>query len=155
MSLKNNYMTLIIVIFFVWQVAFSAVIDLSGWSSFSPSQVFSSPHFGRDGQTLVITALDNTNTFGYWNSPLISPMLPDALYRARFSLLTDYNIQGELPGLRMRFLTADYQQSGMLRLESWGNAEGMPTTSPRDYAVYFQPYFARAHTSLYLGPMNS
>ncbi|MCD6384941.1 lamin tail domain-containing protein [Candidatus Sumerlaeota bacterium] len=130
-------------------VSYDFNTDTQGWYCAGAPSRFTEPECQwSSAGMLSIKPLDNTNTFGYWNSPLISPMLPDALYRARFSLLTDYDIQGELPGLRMRFLTADYQQSGMLRLESWGNAEGMPTTSPRDYAVYFQPYFARAHTSI-------
>lgn len=123
--------------------------DTQGWYSGGAPSIFTLPEFQwNPSGMLSITPSDNTNTFGYWNSPLISPMFPEGMYRATFSLFTDYLWQMELPCLRMRFLTADYQQNGTLRLESWGEAEGMPTTSQRDYSIYFQPYFADVHHSI-------
>lgn len=156
MGLKNNHIPLLsIAMLLVWQATFSAVIDLSGWTTFSPSQVFTAPHFARDGQTLVITPLDNTNTFGYWVSPgNIFNTEPGYLYHLEWKVAGDVTPLFRSPSFRLRVNSQNYQQADIFGVESLNNGEWMPPSTALVYSQYFLPATSANLAELAFDGMN-
>ena len=109
-----------------------------GWSFFSVPVAFSEPTTGNSGNgSLQLQAVDYT-TFGGWQSPTIT-VENNTAYRAKFQVSSDLANSAQVPGIRLRLTTNNLQMSAMLAVTSTGQGEASPTTSPKDYWVYFAP----------------
>lgn len=110
-----------------------------GWGFFSVPAAFSEPTTGNSGNgSLQLQAIDH-NTFGGWQSPSIT-LESNTAYRARFRASSDITDAAQVPGFRMRLNTNDFQMSTLYTVTSTGQGEASPTTTPKDYYVYFAPH---------------
>lgn len=117
----------------------AATFDSStdGWISFSTA-AFSVPNTDNSGLgTLRLQAVDHS-TFGGWQSPTIA-LESNTAYRARFRVSSDLTDPALVPGFRMRLNTNNLEMSTVLTVSSTGQGEASPTTTPKDYWVYFAP----------------
>ncbi len=108
-----------------------------GWVSFSTG-TFSVPNTDNSGLgTLRLQAVDHS-TFGGWQSPTIA-LENNMAYRAKFRVSSDLANPALVPGFRMRLTTNNLEMSTVLTVTSAGQGEASPTTTPKDYWVYFAP----------------
>jgi hypothetical protein len=113
--------------------------DAEGWEFGSPYP-FTAPLSGIGASELWLIAQDNTNTFGYWSGPSEEVELEAGkLYRLRFSVITDVTMQEQVPHLRLRVSSEDFQSSIMKVISSFTGAEMSPTSQGRTYDLYFSP----------------
>jgi len=113
--------------------------DAEGWQ-FGTAPVFTAPASGSSGGALWLTAQNNTNTFGYWSGPSeVVQAEAGKLYRLRFTVSTDVTLQNEVPQLRLRASSEDFQSSIVKVISSVTGAEMSPTSAGRSYDLYFYP----------------
>ena len=118
----------------------AAVIDLSGWTPTSLSGVFESPEFVRQSESLIITSLENTATFGYWQSPAnIVNTEPGNLYRLTWSVAGDATPVVRMPSFRLRMHSDNLQQGDLLGGESTGDGVWLPVSTGGVYQQYVYP----------------
>ncbi len=109
-----------------------------GWAFFSVPVAFSEPTTANSGSgSLQLQAVDYT-TFGGWQSPTIA-LESSMAYRARFRVSSDLANPAQVPDIRLRLTTNNLQMHAMLVVTSTGQGEASPTTTPKDYWVYFVP----------------
>jgi hypothetical protein len=96
-----------------------------GWEFVSVPAVFAPPTSDVSGGALALTTTTNTNTFGYWASPVIA-VEGSYLYRVRYEVTTNITAQSVVPTLRLRINTNNLQESEMLVIESSGAGESSP-----------------------------
>jgi hypothetical protein len=119
---------------------FAATPD--GWTFAVPTPPFSATMEGSHSVAsgaLVSTTHENSNSFGFWESPLI-PLSPIAvgeelLYQATFTVASDLADRSLAPTMRLRLSTSDFQRSDILTVTSIGTGEFSPGTAPRDYTA--------------------
>jgi hypothetical protein len=139
---------------FDWSVSgskFMSGYDFStgaaGWTYHAVSPPFNMPNSSTAGAKLSITATDNTLNFGYWQSPTTAIQLTaDTLYRVRMQLSTDVGTQSQVPQVRMRVNSSDFQQADYQIVDSQGGGEYSPTSTPQSYYLYFAPQKSDAGT---------
>jgi len=119
--------------------------DLADWEFNTPSG-FTSPigSFSTDtltGDTILnITATDNTNNFGYWDSGFGDILIAaNRFYKVRFTVSTDVTDSSKVPMLRLRFNTEGFQQITGLRVNSVNGGEISPTPTGEVYDVFVLP----------------
>ncbi len=109
-----------------------------GWAFFSAPVAYSEPTTGSSGSgSLQLQAVD-FQTFGGWQSPSIA-LESSMAYRARFRVSSDLANPAQVPDIRSRLTTNNLQMHAMLVVTSTGQGEASPTTTPKDYWVYFAP----------------
>jgi hypothetical protein len=109
-----------------------------GWTSQTVPVVFVEPSFARIAGFLQIISNDNTNTFGYWQSPSDSvPVSTNYLYRARFRVVSDQTYEFRVPQIRLRVNSSNLQQADYLAIESRNEAGASPTRLGAWYDLYF------------------
>ncbi len=115
-------------------------MDAEGWEFGSAPLFFTEPVIDISGGALWLIAQDNTNTFGYWSSPSQEVYIEAGkLYRLRFTVNTDVTLQEEVPQLRLRASSEDFQASIVKIVSSVTGAEMSPTLAGRTYDIYFYP----------------
>ncbi len=113
--------------------------DAEGWQ-FGTAPVFTAPASDISGGALWLIAQDNTSTFGFWGGPAEEVQAQAGkLYRLRFSVSTDVTNQIEVPQLRLRVSSEDFQSSIVKAISSVTGAEMSPTSAGRSYDLYFYP----------------
>jgi hypothetical protein len=114
--------------------------DTEGWTTTTVPTVFSPPDFLIEPDFLVIVSPNNTNAFGYWQSPEGAVILDQGyLYRARFTVATDISDQSRVPQIRLRAKSSNLQEVDYLTIESAGDGGASPTPAGTDYDLYFVP----------------
>jgi hypothetical protein len=109
-----------------------------GWTFYSAPLFFSEPNTENSGSgSLRLQAVDSM-TFGGWNSPTIA-VESNMAYRAKFRVSSDQGTPAQVPTFRMRLTTGDFQMGAILTITSAGDGQASPTTTPKDYWVYFAP----------------
>lgn len=89
---------------------------------------------------IILTAQDNTKTFGYWTSEADAvPVIADCLYRASWTVATDVSDPLAVPQLRLRVNSQNLQQADMLVVGGTGDGSYAPTLDGRTYEMYFIP----------------
>jgi hypothetical protein len=113
-----------------------------GWTFAVPTPPFSATMEGSHSVAsgaLVSTTHENSNSFGFWESPLIplSPVTPgeELLYQATFTVASDLADRSLAPTMRLRLSSDDFQRSDILTVTSTGTGEFSPGTTPRDYTA--------------------
>lgn len=131
--------------------------DAEGWTFDSPAG-FTAPTFTHDPSRtpdgfgrIRITATNNTNTFGWWQSPAIvlsSDVTENDLFRADVIVSSQVAVAGQTPIFRIRTTTSDFQQSDVMVVTSTGNGPLSPTAgSSRSLQHYFTVPSARFFSS--------
>jgi len=114
--------------------------DAEGWQFGSAPILFTPPTSNIASGALWLTALNNTNTFGFWSGPSEEVQVEEGkLYRLRFTVSTDVTIQEEVPQLRLRASSEDFQSGIVKVINSATGAEMSPTPAGRTYDLYFYP----------------
>ncbi len=110
-----------------------------GWGLVEISH-FTPPHFDYSPGQLILTAQDNTNTYGFWTSELDAVrVIADCLYRASWTVATDVTDPLAVPNMLLRVNSQNYQQADMLVVSSCGDGSYAPTPEGRTYEMYFVP----------------
>jgi len=111
-----------------------------GWTSVTLSSYFTPPAcYYLPGQ-IILTAQNNTNTYGYWTSEADAvPVIADCLYRATWTVATDVTDPLAVPHMRLRVNSQNFQQADILAVSSAGDGSYAPTPDGRTYEMYFVP----------------
>ena len=97
-----------------------------GWISSGAPAVFDLPQFMQKNGALYLKAVNNTNTFGIWSSPLMD-VTENTLYRAKFYVTTDQYTRTLTPGFRLRLNSSNGQLSSSYSVFSSSDADSSPT----------------------------
>ncbi len=115
-------------------------VGTDGWQSLAVPDFFTEPIFSSEPGYLGITSVDNTHTFGSWQSDENAvPIIPGALYRVTYRVSTDVADAAQVPTLRFRVNTQDNQQSSFLVVNSGVSGTYSPTPEGQTYELYFEP----------------
>ncbi len=112
--------------------------DAEGWFSAVPPQ-FAAVDLQWSLGALEIATSDNTNTFGYWQSPLFSIMPLDLMESGSNLLDVQWQMSSNLadtsvsPGIRFRLSTEDFALTDALSAESTGSGALSPGEAQRTY----------------------
>lgn len=110
---------------------------------FSASYPFTLPTSAYSGGALRITTTDNTNNFGYWESPRIERIVESTvesqgtIYVAEFTVSSNVP-HADAPTIRFRAASADFQHTDAMVLTSHGDGGILPTQAGRTYKLYFE-----------------
>jgi hypothetical protein len=109
------------------------------WAFTSVPSIFSAPVPSISEESLVLKALTNTDTFGYWASPTDDVVMDatERLFRATFSVRSDQADRTKVPTLRLRLYDSANQMTVEQMVSSSGSGANSPATSNEDYALYF------------------
>lgn len=119
--------------------------DTQGWFALAPNP-YSQPTFTNEYGKLKTTVADNTNTFAFWESPLlpidgsegfVGTNGPLSLYTADCVVGSDLATGTTCPTIRLRTSTADFQQANVTVITSAGNGDFSPTSLNRLYTHLF------------------
>jgi len=117
--------------------------DLSteGWITGGALIFFSAPQYIHAAGALELRAMTNTNTFGFWGSdPADITIEADKLYRGTFEIRTDVTNPAQVPEMRLRFNTGNFQASHMFGISSFGDGANSPGITNTTYdRLYFLP----------------
>jgi carboxypeptidase family protein/PEGA domain-containing protein len=108
------------------------------WNPVTIPDFFTAPETERENGRIKIRCHNNTNTFGYWHSPLDAvPVSKGNIYKARFSITSDVTDLEKVPGIRIRINSQNEQFSDSLTIISLGNGAVSPGPDGRVYSLYF------------------
>jgi hypothetical protein len=115
-------------------------LGTEGWTSVGAPHAFTEPVFSSGAGYLAMTSVDNTHTFGFWQSNENAvPIVPGTLYRAMYRVSTDVTDPAQVPSLRFRVNTQDNRQASFLVVNSNTMGWYSPTPEGRTYDLYFEP----------------
>ncbi len=124
---------------YIGPISFDFSMSREEWKSGS-AIVFSEPQFIFEPGRLKLVSQNNTNTFGFWNSPENAiPVTKGYLYRARFIVSTDVALPELVPQIRLRVNSSNFQQADCLIIDSNGDGGASPTPEGTSYDLYFVP----------------
>jgi len=130
------------------------------WTFDSPGGFFTSPNGFHDDGEIRMKATNNTDTFGFWDSPveLLPPLvLKDAprnrqvsetFYMSEWSVTSDEFTQSAVPQFRMRSTLSDLSYTAVHTVTSVGDADYAPEIlllkqfDLEASRTYFQPFMA-------------
>ncbi len=112
--------------------------SLESWSFSGTTSPFRPPE-AVFNQGLQLIALSNTDTFGYWLSPVDTPVTNQSVYRGTFHVSTDITDSAHVPQIRLRFVSSSGMLSFATVVESTGAGDTSPTPVGQQYEVYFSP----------------
>jgi hypothetical protein len=97
-----------------------------------------------DGGRLSLITTNNTNTFGFWASPVLSlgetQGGADQLYRATFRVTTNAP-QRQSPGFRLRASSGDFSQSSVFVVSSSDFIDTAASFAPSEEGRVYEHYF--------------
>lgn len=112
--------------------------SLEDWK-FATVTPFIAPNPNWIDGALCLTALDNTNTFGYWYKENAIRLIANRLYCCRFLIGTDETDAVRTPAIRLRAHNSDFQLAYMLVINSLGDAANSPSVNnDKLYELYFE-----------------
>ena len=113
------------------------------WHTVTYPSVLSPTTFSVTNGALVITANNNVDNFGLWQSPFTYgvvgpiPIKEGLMYRAKFNVSTNIQYQSQVPQTRVRWGDTNGQLNGIMAISSIAGSESSPTVSGKDYEFYF------------------
>ncbi len=123
-------------------ISYDFPTDTQGWSFAAPPP-FNAPVSGHDPMwyALTITPQDNTNSFGFWNSPATAGFTyqSNCYYSVLAFLNSDLTDSSLVPQLRLRVNSADAKQVDAYIITSTGSGESSPVGFFNTYQFYFIP----------------
>jgi all-beta uncharacterized protein len=119
-----------------------------GWTTGGQVGDFTEPNAGwGEGDTtrpghLFLEAVDNTNTYGFWKSPLLEPSEPESptsptLYQVDYEVTSNV-LSTNVPTFRMRHSTKNFALSTVQVATSAGSGSFSPSEAGKDYRQYFE-----------------
>jgi hypothetical protein len=116
-------------------------LSQDGWTTGGAPIFFTPPDYIHANGTLELPATTNTNTFGFWvNDSGDITIQANRLYHGTFEIRTDLTNQTQVPEIRLRFNTGNFQASRMLGITSAGDGANSPGTTNTTYdRLYFLP----------------
>jgi len=106
---------------------------------------FTEPTSGTRPGALTITATNNEDNFGFWQSPdaaVSAEGTPEieagTLYRARYWISSGVADKAQVPAIRLRTQDVFLTQANYVQIESQGTASLSPTTTAAPYDLYFE-----------------
>ncbi|MFH0794285.1 MAG: hypothetical protein V2A74_09675, partial [bacterium] len=122
--------------------------DTNGWTYQTLPGFFSEPTSGTTVSALEITSTNNTDNFGYWQSPYDVQIAASQLYMARYQIHSSLSDATLVPEIRLRYATQQTQLAAFVTVDSLGAGASSPTQTPRIYDHYFLPPQNAVGTSL-------
>ncbi len=120
-----------------------------GWQFYSIPDTFDEPQTTSTDGHLGLSAGGHINCFGFWESPRIAFVIGKT-YRARFTLRSDQTDPICVPTARLRINAGNSQTIATLMVNSLGDGEASPTTTPSTYDVVFSPPISSASCGITL-----
>lgn len=133
--------------------SFTFAASAENWRFEAPSSAFTPPAGVQENNVLALTTTDNTNTFGYFVSPVFrvgtfssetpSDLLlngttgSDSLYRATFTLRSNVSSALDVPQFRLRASSENFEQSSMVGFTSATASTPAPTTAAKAFRHFF------------------
>ncbi|CAN5434482.1 hypothetical protein BH09SUM1_BH09SUM1_28060 [soil metagenome] len=138
-------------------VTFTFSTDAEGWTFTNPP-IFAAVTgaYNAADESLDVTTAENSNSFAFWESPMftiVAPTTKDAklsrgititgfigsqsLYRSTFTVRSNSNAASDIPTVRLRSSSADFEQSDVIVATSIGDGSFSPTGTARTYTQYF------------------
>ena len=118
--------------------------DTEGWAMYSATGFYDAPVSSYSPGRLGLTAVNNTNCFGFWTSPAdIETSTCEELYQIAFRVRTDVTDRTETPAFRLRVTTGDFAYAATQTIDSRGDGEMSPYYNPLypdevyEYRLYF------------------
>lgn len=118
--------------------------DQEGWEYYSPPG-FTAPQFSWQPGNLVMTAINNVNTFGYWVSPIVDfqpdhsiQLIADKVYQVRCRIASDAN-PSDFPSFRIRVHSGSENEIAQKLFNSTNGSGVYPPPEGRYYYLYFRP----------------
>ncbi len=111
-----------------------------GWTS-GTTFSFTPPNYSYLLGNIILSAQNNTNTYGYWTSEEDAvPVVADCLYLASWTVATDVTDPLAVPQMRLRVNSQNLQQADMLVVGSTGDGSYAPIPEGwTTYEMYFVP----------------
>ncbi len=135
--------TILVNVEVLYNKMFSFDTGSEGWYTITYPQVLSPTSFSVGNGALAITANNNVDNFGIWQSAFnygaddAIPLKEGLMYRASFNISTNIQYQDQVPQTRLRWGCADGQLNGIVAYNSITGSESSPTPSGKDYEFYF------------------
>jgi hypothetical protein len=124
---------------YIGSIGFNFDASAEGWTS-GTAEVFAAPGWRLEAGSVRLVSANNTNTFGFWQSPENAvPANERYLYRARWVVTTDVTDATRVPTIRLRANAASFHQADVLTIDSVGDGGASPTPSGATYDLYFVP----------------
>jgi subtilisin family serine protease len=127
-----------------------------GWASGSAAPLLTAPTFSIEPGRLVITSVNNTNTYGFWQSPIVAflpsgstMLMPDRLYHARVRISSDAGVT-DFPTFRIRIGAVNNASIAALTFNSSAGNDVAPPASGKDYDIYFIPPISAIPDGIYI-----
>ena len=135
------------------EVSFGFEESAEGWS-FGSVDSLSTPDSSVEDGSVNLIATNNANCFGFWESPDFTVVDEatdvaaggrairgltgtDSLYRTTFVVRTGVADASQVPTLRVRSSSFDFQQSDVIVATSVGDGSYSPTAGGATYVQYF------------------
>jgi len=112
--------------------------DDENWKPVTIPDFFTPPETEHGNGRIRIKSHNNTNTYGYWHSPIDAvPVSKGNIYRASFSITSNVTNPEKVPGIRIRINSQNEQFSDLLAINSLGDGAVSPGPEGRTYSLYF------------------
>ncbi len=146
-----------------WIPSYDFNTDDEGWTTGGANGVFDFPFFGQLEGTIGMTAANNTNCFGFYESTSESPITDFSqedelkergIFFVRHTTRVDATAKANVPTFRYRFTSLDFSKAAVTAIESVGDLSYIPDP-PQEFrggGGGFQP--AKFHYTLLEVPSN-
>ena len=150
--------------------SFAFTETAEGWNFGSFPNSFIPPVNVFEGGALQLTSTENTNTYGFWESPvhvagpwersgdrpLSGTNGPATLYRALFTVSSDTTPEfaTAVPSFRLRASTETFEQSDVVVVSSVTEPGVAPLQANKNYRTYFQLPISSTRFKLFFELLN-
>ena len=111
--------------------------NAEGWHSGGIPAQYTLPIADVTSRGLVLRAVDNTNTFGWWSSQPEVMIEKGELYRVEYRVSSDESERTRVPQFRLRLNLYNEQLAMVKATPSVSDARNSPTPQGLTYALYF------------------
>lgn len=117
--------------------------EAEGWTAGGLPGEYTLPESELSSSGLVLRAVDNTNTFGWWSGKAEIMIEKGRLYRVEYCVSSDESERMRVPQLRVRLNLYNEQMAMVKVIPSVSDARNSPGPEGETYEVYFSlPEFA-------------
>ncbi len=128
--------------------------DAEGWTVVAPD-VFAPVLTAVDGDNLLIQSTSNTNSFAFWNSPVVTAgVIDDKVVKATFRVFSNRSNPVDSPTLRVRANSEELDQAFLTVATSSGDGAFSPFATTKEYILFYKPRFVRDDFSLAFDMLN-
>ena len=129
--------------------------NTEGWMENTIPERYTKPSFSWIPGALGITVTDNTQNYGYWESPEDGiPLETGYIYRARFQLSTNIPDPARVPLIRLRTLSSNAQVADVLEISSREDGLCSPGPVPAPCDLMFTPPLMQSSGGMDAAPIR-